>query len=109
MGVGVNLKRIRGKTKYSQRDIADLLGVDKNTYANWENEVTDVKSEFIPKLATIFDVEIKDLFESKSSIEINFNKQVHKGRSTNNSDVIFMPDKESVEKLVGVLKERLDI
>ena len=64
MGVGVNLKRIRGKTKYSQRDIADLLGVDKNTYANWENEVTDVKSEFIPKLATIFDVEIKDLFAS---------------------------------------------
>ena len=56
MGVGVNLKRIRGKTKYSQRDIANLLGVDKNTYANWENEVTDVKSEFIPKLATIFDV-----------------------------------------------------
>ena len=109
MGVGVNLKRIRGKTKYSQRDIADLLGVDKNTYANWENEVTDVKSEFIPKLATIFDVEIKDLFESKSTIEINFNKQVHKGRSTNNSVVIVMPDKESVEKLVGVLKERLDI
>lgn len=109
MGVGVNLKRIRSKTKYSQRDIADLLGVDKNTYANWENEVTDVKSEFIPKLATIFDVEIKDLFEAKSTIEINFNKQVHKGSSTNNSVVIVMPDKESVEKLVGLLKERLDI
>ena len=42
-------------------------------------------------------------------IEINFNKQVHKGRSTNNSVVIVMPDKESVAKLVGVLKERLDI
>ena len=109
MGVGVNLKRIRSKTKYSQRDIADLLGVDKNTYANWENEVADVKSEFIPKLATIFDVEIKDLFEAKSTIEINFNKQVHKGSSTNNSVVIVMPDKESVEKLVGLLKERLDI
>ena len=109
MGVGVNLKKIRSKTKYSQRDMADLLGIDKNTYANWENEVTDVKSEFIPKLATIFDVEIKDLFETKSNIEINFNKQVHKGSSINNSVVIVMPDKESVEKLVGVLKERLDV
>lgn len=49
------------------------------------------------------------MFESKSTIEINFNKQVHKGSSTNNSVVIVMPDKESVEKLVGVLKERLDI
>ena len=109
MGVGVNLKKIRSKTKYSQRDMADLLGIDKNTYANWENEVTDVKSEFIPKLATIFEVDIKDLFESKRSIEINFNKQIHKGSSINNSVVIVMPDKESVEKLVGVLKERLDI
>jgi transcriptional regulator with XRE-family HTH domain len=109
MGVGINLKRIRSRTKHSQRDIADILGVDKNTYANWENEVTDVKSEFIPKLASIFDVEIKDLFENKSNIEINFNKQVHNGSSTNNSVVIVMPDKESVEKLVGVLKERLDI
>ena len=60
MGVGVNLKKIRSKTKYSQRDMADLLGIDKNTYANWENEVTDVKSEFIPKLATIFEVDIED-------------------------------------------------
>jgi hypothetical protein len=59
-------------------------------------------------LASIFEVEIKDLFESKSNFEINFNKQVHKGSSTNNSVVIVMPDKESVEKLVGVLKERLD-
>ena len=60
MGVGVNLKKRRSKTKYSQRDMADLLGIDKNTYANWENEVTDVKSEFIPKLATIFEVDIED-------------------------------------------------
>jgi transcriptional regulator with XRE-family HTH domain len=108
MGVGVNLKKIRSKTKYSQRDIADIIGVDKNTYASWENEVTDVKSEFIPKLASIFEVDIKDLFETRSSIEINFNKQIHKGSSINNSVVIVMPDKESVEKLVGVLRERLD-
>lgn len=108
MGVGYNLKKIRSKTKFSQRDIADSLGIDKNTYANWENEITDIKSEFIPKLAEIFDVEIKDLFENKNSIEINFNKQIHKGSSTNNSVVIVMPDKESVEKLVNILKERLE-
>ncbi len=63
MGVGTNLKRLRSKTKFSQQEIADMLGLDRNTYTNWENEVTDIKSQFIPKLAEIFQVKIQDLFE----------------------------------------------
>ncbi|WP_448606138.1 helix-turn-helix domain-containing protein [Paenimyroides ceti] len=65
LGLGTNLRKLRSKTKYSQLDISDLLGIDRNTYANWENEKNDVKSEFIPKLAKIFNVEIKVLFEEK--------------------------------------------
>lgn len=63
MGVGLTLRKLRSKTKYSQQDIGDLLAIDRNTYANWENEKTDVKSEFIPKLAKIYDVKINELFE----------------------------------------------
>lgn len=63
MGVGTNLKRLRSKTKFSQQEVADMLGLDRNTYTNWENEVTDIKSQFIPKLAEIFQVKIQDLFE----------------------------------------------
>lgn len=44
MGVGTNLKRLRSKTKFSQQEIADMLGLDRNTYTNWENETTDIKS-----------------------------------------------------------------
>lgn len=64
MGVGTNLKRLRSKTKLSQQEIADMLGLDRNTYTNWENETTDIKSQFIPKLADIFQVSILELFES---------------------------------------------
>jgi transcriptional regulator with XRE-family HTH domain len=32
MGVGTNLKRLRSKTKFSQQQIADMLGLDRNTY-----------------------------------------------------------------------------
>ena len=109
MSIGTNIKKFRNKTRYSQKDMADFLGVDKNTYANWENESNDIKSEHIPKLAEIFGVEIQDLFENNSKkLEVNFNKQVQKGKSTNNSVVIVMPDKESVEKLVKVLKENFE-
>jgi len=110
MGVGTNIRKFRSKTKLSQQNVADLLGVDKNTYANWENETNDIKSEHIPKWAKIFNVEIKDLFESKvSKIEINLNKQITNDNSLNNSVILVMPDKETVEKLVAVIKSRLEI
>ena len=107
MGVGANLRKLRNKTKYSQQDISDLLGIDRNTYANWEKETHDVKSEHIPELAKIFDVEIKDLFENdRKTIEINISKQEHRDNSSNNSIVLVLPNKEMVEKLVEVLKDK---
>lgn len=72
MGIRINLKRLRGKTKYSQKDIADMLDLNRNTYIKWENGTTDIKSQYIPKLAEIFEVKIQDLFDSdskKSSIK----------------------------------------
>lgn len=67
MGVGTNLRRLRSKTKFSQQEIADMLGLDRNTYTNWENEITDIKSQYIPKLAEIFQVSILDLFETEKN------------------------------------------
>jgi len=108
MSIGLKLKKLRSKTKYSQQDIANLLGVDKNTYANWESELNDIKSEHIPKLAVIFQVEIQDLFnDNPSKIEISFNKQVNKDQSINNSVVLVLPDKESVDRLVQVLEDKI--
>ncbi|WP_409017701.1 helix-turn-helix domain-containing protein [Chryseobacterium sp. 2987] len=44
---GTHLKRLRSKTKFSQQEIADMLGLDRNTCTNWENETTDIKSQYI--------------------------------------------------------------
>lgn len=33
MSVGANLRKLRMRTKFSQRDIADRLGIDRNTQA----------------------------------------------------------------------------
>ncbi len=70
IGVGTNLKRLRAKTKLSQQDIADQLNIDRATYINWENETFDIKSQYIPKLADIFDVDLQDLFKDDQKIQI---------------------------------------
>ncbi|KMQ67178.1 hypothetical protein ACM39_15510 [Chryseobacterium sp. FH2] len=73
MGIGTNLKRLRNKTKLSQQEIADRLNIDRVTYINWENETFDVKSQYIPKLAEILDVEISDLFKDDQKIQVTNN------------------------------------
>ncbi len=107
MGVGADIKKLRSKTKYSQQNIADMLGVDKNTYANWESEANDIKSDHLPKIAEIFEVEIQDLFKNKiSKVEINFNKQINTDSPINNNVVLVLPDKESVDKLMAMFKDK---
>lgn len=108
MSVGHNLRKLRSKSKKSQQEIADLLEIDRRTYINWENEENDVKSEYIPKLAKIFDVEIKDLFsDSKSNIQINQENKENKDNSINGV-VFVLTDKESVNKLAEILKINLE-
>lgn len=72
MSLGQNLRKLRSKTKYSQKDIADLLEIDRNTYANWESEKTEPSARHIPELANIFNVEIAVLFEEEiNTVEDN--------------------------------------
>lgn len=105
MSVRTNLRKLRMRTKFSQRDIADRLGIDRNTYANWESEYNDIKSEYIPELAHIFNVEISELFKEKSSeIIINQNNTDNKEHSINGI-VLLLTDKESVQQLVEILKK----
>lgn len=109
MGIGTNLKRLRSKTKYSNQDIADMLGIDRNTYSNWENETTDIKSQYIPKLADIFNVKIQELFDNdqKSYVVNNFDT---KDSSIGQQDfqqgiIINITDSETAKLLSSQLEE----
>lgn len=106
--IGENLKRIRTtKTKYSQQDIADILNIERNTYARWEGNENDIKSEYIPKLAELFDVPIQTLFENSSStINISSNHE-NKDQATLNGAIIILTDHNAVEQLVKVINDNL--
>ena len=110
MGIGTNLKRLRSKTKYSSQDIADLLEVDRNTYSNQENEATDVKSQYIPKLADIFNVKIQDLFDDERRTTIINNNYDNKENSVGQKDIlqgiiINITDSETAKLISSQLEE----
>jgi transcriptional regulator with XRE-family HTH domain len=109
--VGNNLKKIRiNQTKFSQQDIADYLGIDRNTVSAWENGKSDIKSEYIPRIAEFLKVEIMDLFDSKS-ITIGHNKNIGKENSLLNGAIIIVTDKtllnDIIEK-IEIHKSRID-
>lgn len=110
MILGENIKKIRTKsTKYSQQDMADFLGVDRNTYANWERGENDIKSEFVPKLAELFGVNIEDLFSLDKGTSINITQQHNEGKDNSilNGTVIVITDKDAIYKLTEVIKDNI--
>lgn len=51
---GDNIKRIRKNKGLKQQELADILGVKRNTYSDWENGKTEPKLGNVVKLAHVF-------------------------------------------------------
>jgi DNA-binding XRE family transcriptional regulator len=104
-----NLKRLREKnTNYDQTQMAILLGVKQNTYSTWESGEVDVKSEYVPKIAELLNVEIKDLFETKSN-RLSIKQTITDNKDNSVNGLVFvLTDEKSVQELVKVLKKNID-
>ena len=120
MTIGTNIKRYREEQKMSQTDLADLIDVSQAVISSWESDHTTPNSNYLPKLAKIFDKEIYDLFPKDDSI-----KYVHNHDNNENSinafeikidgktlyDDLVNSQKKLISKLEeenNLLKEKLD-
>jgi transcriptional regulator with XRE-family HTH domain len=103
MTVGAKLRKLRNKTLLSQQDVADFIGVDRKTYINWENEINDIKAEYIPKLAEKLGVEIKDLFEDSTST--NIKQEFHESTFHSSVMIMMVTDKKMMSEVLKVLKQ----
>lgn len=56
-----NLKYLRKKKKLSQGEVANLLGVSRSTYANYENEQSEPPASQLLKIAQYYQVRTDDL------------------------------------------------
>nr|WP_276512576.1 helix-turn-helix transcriptional regulator [Blautia faecis] len=64
-----NIEKERIKRKITQGQLAMKIGVSHKTYYNWINEVRDIPSRKLQRLAKILDVTMEYLLESSTEIE----------------------------------------
>lgn len=57
--IGTSIKRARERKRWSQRQLADVLGVDRKTIDNWENGRTSPRSS-IGAIEEALDVNLTD-------------------------------------------------
>ena len=59
---GKRLREVRKTKGLKQQELADRLGIKRNTYSDWENGKTEPSFESIVKLADLLDVSLDWLF-----------------------------------------------
>ncbi|MDR0828971.1 MAG: helix-turn-helix domain-containing protein [Prevotellaceae bacterium] len=103
MAIGNNIRKIRTAKNISQQVVADNLDIDRRTYSAWESGTQSVKSDYIPRLAEFFGVEIAELFGSETNVNI---KQSFKdSNSCINTAILILTDKEAVGRVLDALKQ----
>lgn len=60
-----NLKSLRIDNDYSQQKLADLLGISRSRYANYENALSEPSLDILISLSNIFNCSVDDLLKIK--------------------------------------------
>lgn len=71
--IGSVLKEARTIRNLSQPDVAKLVGVTKQTYLKWENDVTEPKATQVNKLAEVLDITASEICSGKLEQKMTLN------------------------------------
>ncbi len=63
--IKLNLKQHRRKLDITQKELANLLGVDATSVTKWETGEALPRADKLPQLAQILDCKIDDLFDEE--------------------------------------------
>ena len=70
-----NLKSYRVKMGYTQEDMAEMLGITRNTYCNYEVQLRKLTIEKLTNIAKILKCDVADFFVKTNVTESNKNEQ----------------------------------
>lgn len=90
MNLGKNILKFRKEKNFSQEDLAEKIGVTRQTISNWELRETQPTPEQLKVLSQIFNVSIDNLLD-------------------NNIDNILIKKISNTEKLAGIIIKSLKV
>lgn len=64
---GQQLRKLRTGNNLRQRDVAELLGVERSTIANWENGNKQPELDNVLRVATTFNISLDELLLGRRS------------------------------------------
>ena len=64
-----NLKSVRESTGMTQQELADLIGMRRETILHLENNLYNPSLEMALKIAQVFNLKVEDLFELRQKEE----------------------------------------
>lgn len=67
--IGDRIKKLRIDSKMTQQDVANLIGVPRSTYANYENNTREPKEEILESISKVFGVTAWDLIINPKDLE----------------------------------------
>lgn len=99
------LKIFRELNNYTQQYVADVLGINQNTYSRLEHNPTKLTVEQAGKLSELYDIDIADLLSNDTTVIFsNTNSTIDKnGYFAGGYEV----QKESLEREIQTIKEVL--
>lgn len=74
--IGTQVKRLRGKFRMSQQDLAYKLDVSKQTISNWETGLKTPRMGKIQELSDIFNVSINQILTGDED-DFSMEKQIN--------------------------------
>lgn len=98
-----NLKKLRLKKGYSQKELADQLNVVRQTVSKWENGLSVPDALLLDKMAKVLDTQVNVLLGETFSDEINQKEVALQLERINEQLVIKNRRRKKVWKVVSII------
>lgn len=66
MSLGENIVRLRTEKRLTQEDLADLLGVSRQSVSKWESDASVPELDKLIRLSEVFDITVDELVKGKT-------------------------------------------
>ncbi len=78
---GEKIRQLRKEAGFTQETLGKKLGVIKQTVSSWENNISEPNSEILSNIASIFNVSVDYLLETKNFNNQSTGEDIKKGRN----------------------------